>query len=104
MGRPLGPLAQVEEPGAVSEYRVAFKLVNAANYGVPQKRMRVFFVGFRADEDKPWTPPDETHSADALLLSQWAPGDIGSGTSGHAPPAAPARGRRDQMPPTSPSP
>lgn len=63
------------KPGAVSEYRVTFKLVNAANYGVPQKRMRVFFVGFRADEDKLWTPPDETHSADALLLSQWASGE-----------------------------
>jgi hypothetical protein len=34
--------------------------------------MRVFFVGFRADEDKVWVPPAETHSADALLLSQWA--------------------------------
>ena len=63
------------KPGAVSEYRVTFKLVNAANYGVPQKRMRVFFVGFRADEDKLWTPPAETHSADALLLSQWASGE-----------------------------
>lgn len=63
------------KPGAVSEYRVTFKLVNAANYGVPQKRMRVFFVGFRADEDKLWTPPAETHSGDALLLSQWASGE-----------------------------
>lgn len=26
--------------------------------------MRVFFVGFRADEDKLWTPPAKTHSAD----------------------------------------
>lgn len=60
------------KPGATSEYRVTFKLVNAANYGVPQKRMRVFFVGFRADQDTLWTPPAETHSSDALLLSQWA--------------------------------
>ena len=62
------------KPGAVSKYRLTFKLVNAANYGVPQKRMRVFFVGSRADEDKLWTPPAETHSADTLLLSQWASG------------------------------
>ena len=54
---------------------MTFKLVNAANYGVPQKRMRVFFVGFRADEDKVWVPPAETHSSDALLLSQWASGE-----------------------------
>jgi DNA (cytosine-5)-methyltransferase 1 len=60
------------KPAAISEYRVTFKLVNAANYGVPQKRMRVFFVGFRADQDTLWTPPAETHSSDALLLSQWA--------------------------------
>ena len=60
------------KPDATSEYRVTFKLVNAANYGVPQKRMRVFFVGFRADQDTLWTPPAETHSSDALLLSQWA--------------------------------
>lgn len=31
-----------QKPGTVSEYRMTFKLVNAANYGVPQKRMRVF--------------------------------------------------------------
>jgi DNA (cytosine-5)-methyltransferase 1 len=61
--------------GVQSEYRVSFKLVNASNYGVPQKRMRVFFVGFRADQDKVWIPPAETHSSDALLLSQWASGE-----------------------------
>lgn len=59
------------KPGITSEYNVTFKLVNAANYGVPQKRMRVFFVGIRADEGKVWEPPAETHSSDALLLSQW---------------------------------
>lgn len=60
-----------QKSGTVSEYRVTFKLVNAANYGVPQKRMRVFLVGFRADEDKVWHAPAETHSSDALLRSQW---------------------------------
>ena len=30
-------------------YTVFFKVLNAANYGVPQKRKRVFIVGFRAD-------------------------------------------------------
>ena len=44
--------------------------MDAAKYSVPQKRMRGFFVGLRADEDKLWT-----HSADALLLSQWASGE-----------------------------
>jgi DNA (cytosine-5)-methyltransferase 1 len=31
------------------EYHVVFRLLNAADYGVPQKRERVFIVGFRAD-------------------------------------------------------
>lgn len=86
------------KPGAVSEYRVTFKLVTAANYGVPQKRMRVFFVGFRADDDKLWTPPAETHSADALLLSQWASGGIlGAAQGGHAPPAARPEGVKRKL-------
>ena len=32
-------------------YHVKFKLLNAADFGVPQKRERVFIVGFRDDED-----------------------------------------------------
>lgn len=58
--------------GGESEYHVIDRLVNAANYGVPQKRDRVFLVGFRADVHRPWAFPDETHSLDALLLDQWA--------------------------------
>ncbi|OAD23256.1 C-5 cytosine-specific DNA methylase, partial [Candidatus Thiomargarita nelsonii] len=33
------------------KYNVVFKLLNAADYGVPQKRERVFIVGFRSDID-----------------------------------------------------
>jgi len=73
-GDHLARLRKLKKKGTASEYRVTFKLVNAANYGVPQKRMRVFFVGFRADQDVSWQFPAETHSSDALLLSQWASG------------------------------
>lgn len=51
-------------------YRVVTKVVNAANYGVPQRRERVFFVGFRDDLGIRWTFPKETHSLDALLWDQ----------------------------------
>jgi DNA (cytosine-5)-methyltransferase 1 len=57
------------------EYNVVPRLVNAANYGVPQKRERVFFVGFRSDLGVKWTFPDETHSQDALLIDQWVTGE-----------------------------
>jgi DNA (cytosine-5)-methyltransferase 1 len=60
---------------ARSEYNVVFRLLNAANYGVPQRRERVFLVGFRADLDVKWSFPDETHSEDALLHSKWIAGD-----------------------------
>lgn len=56
-------------------YRLVVTLVNAANYGVPQKRERVFIVGFRSDIDAQWSFPAETHSLDALLYDQWVVGD-----------------------------
>jgi DNA (cytosine-5)-methyltransferase 1 len=46
------------------------KVLNAANFGVPQKRERVFFVGFRADTGIQWSWPSETHSRGALLRDQ----------------------------------
>lgn len=51
-------------------YRVVAQILNAANYGVPQKRERVFFVGFREDLGVRWSFPTPTHTEDALLLQQ----------------------------------
>lgn len=51
-------------------YDIAFKLVNAADYGVPQIRRRVLLVGFRKDLDISWTFPQATHSAGALHRAQ----------------------------------
>ena len=56
-------------------YRVVTRVLNAADYGVPQRRERVFFVGFRDDLDIEWSFPLETHSADGLLWSQRREGD-----------------------------
>jgi len=56
-------------------YRVVFRLLNAAGYGVPQKRERVVIVGFRQDLELEWSFPKETHSLDALLWDQWVTGD-----------------------------
>lgn len=51
-------------------YRVVYRVLNAANYGVPQKRERVVFVGFRSDLGIEWSFPEETHSREALLWDQ----------------------------------
>lgn len=47
-------------------YEVTFRLVNAADYGVPQKRERVIIVGIRKDLDVAWQFPQPTNSEDAL--------------------------------------
>jgi len=56
-------------------YRVVRELFNAADFGAPQKRERVFFVGFREDQDAHFSFPDQTHSYDALLREQWITGE-----------------------------
>lgn len=56
-------------------YNVVFRLVNAADYGVPQKRERVIIVGIRNDLKLAWSFPDETHSEDALLWAKYVTGD-----------------------------
>lgn len=51
-------------------YRLVVQLLNAADYGVPQKRERVLFVGFRSDLESSWNFPAPTHSREALLWDQ----------------------------------
>jgi DNA (cytosine-5)-methyltransferase 1 len=55
-------------------YRVLYRLLNAAEYGVPQFRHRVFVVGFRSDLGTEWSFPEPTHSMDRLLWDQWVSG------------------------------
>lgn len=55
-------------------YSVQAKLFNVADYGVPQKRERVIFVGVRNDVEFAYQFPAPTHSknGDALLgLRRW---------------------------------
>ena len=58
-----------------TEYNVVFRLLNAANYGVPQRRERVFLVGFRSDLGVEWSFPEGDYSESALLRSQWITGE-----------------------------
>lgn len=72
-------LQEEKTPGLLHEgglaYNVVPTLVNAADHGVPQKRERVFIVGFRSDLAVEWSFPRPTHSFDALLHSQWISGE-----------------------------
>lgn len=62
--------------GRHPEYKVfSPRVLNAADYGVPQKRERIFFVGFRADVNAPWRFPEPTHSEESLLIAKWITGE-----------------------------
>ena len=58
-----------------TEYNVVFRLLNAADFGVPQRRERVFIVGFRSDLGVQWSFPEGDHSEDTLLHSKWVTGE-----------------------------
>jgi DNA (cytosine-5)-methyltransferase 1 len=55
-------------------YKVSHTLFNAADYGVPQRRERVFIVALRADLEVQWIAPRTTHSEEALLYAKWIDG------------------------------
>jgi len=63
-GRCLGP-----------HYDVVCRVINAADYGIPQRRERVFIVGFRHDLNVSWSFPEATHSLEELLYQQWVSGE-----------------------------
>lgn len=46
-------------------YEVVPTVVDAADYGVPQHRHRVFIVGFRSDVEASWAFPAKTHAKTA---------------------------------------
>ena len=70
---------QVSSRGKGSSYEglhcnVVPQLINAANYGIPQRRERVFLVAFRDDLGVEWSFPEATHSQEALWADQWLDG------------------------------
>lgn len=54
-----------------ASYQVTIHLADAADFGVPQRRHRVFFVGFRDDLNARWCFPSPTHSSEELLRAKW---------------------------------
>jgi DNA (cytosine-5)-methyltransferase 1 len=58
-----------------TKYNVQFKLINAADYGVPQNRDRVIIIGIRSDLECEWSFPSATHSADRLFWDMYITGE-----------------------------
>jgi DNA (cytosine-5)-methyltransferase 1 len=57
------------------DYTVKYKLLNAADYGIPQKRQRLFIVGVRNDLNVNFEFPTETHLENPIKKnkSKWIP-------------------------------
>lgn len=64
---------RVREAFEDAGYTLAYRLVNAANYGVPQKRERMIMVGFRKDLGLTFEFPDETTANEWVPLSVAVP-------------------------------
>lgn len=69
--RRLEKLLNEDDYDPTQRYDVTFRLVNAADYGIPQVRWRVFVIGFRKDLDLgDWEIPKGEYSEAALLNDQ----------------------------------
>ncbi|KPQ10867.1 MAG: DNA (cytosine-5)-methyltransferase 1 [Saliniramus fredricksonii] len=51
-------------------YNVVTKVLNAANFGIPQKRERVIFVGFRDDINARWSCDDGPFTEESMVWDQ----------------------------------
>ena len=56
-------------------YNVVYECLNAADFGVPQRRERVLIVGIRADLGVEFSFPGGVHTQEALLHDQWVTGE-----------------------------
>lgn len=57
------------------EYKVSYEIVDCSDYGVPQKRERVFIIGIRKDLNNTFVFPEKTHLIKKVTISD-AIGDI----------------------------
>lgn len=71
-GQDFSPLKEEEKKGSAlrhllskfDNYNITYDIINSAEYGVCQKRERVFFIGIRKDLNKTFIFPEKTHSRD----------------------------------------
>ncbi|MCB1225319.1 MAG: DNA cytosine methyltransferase [Verrucomicrobiales bacterium] len=84
-------------------YQVSIHLADAADYGVPQRRHRVFFVGFRSDLDAKWFFPAPVSSSEELLRQKYVTGSYWRehGLSGLEVPPANLRAKVSRVAPDS---
>ena len=82
-------LKRLREHEPEGTYRVVVVKVNAANYGAPQKRHRVLFMGVHKIVAPFLQEPMPTHSRERLLWDQFVTGDYWRRHGIHRPPSWP---------------
>lgn len=98
-GHPGGAFAEVSAAIAAEGYALTWRVVNAADYGVPQMRERVIILGRRGKTAPSF--PEPTHAdperldLDSVGIEPWATVED---AIGDLPPAAPAGSRERPMP------
>lgn len=68
-------LARLERAKSEALYNVQVVEVNAADYGAPQKRKRVLFIGTHRDLAAVPSFPTPTHSQERLVYEKWVSGE-----------------------------
>lgn len=66
-------------------YHVAHQRVNAADYGIPQLRKRVFFYGWRVEDPLPFSFPVPTTDSSDYMTVMEAIGDLPDPPEDHSP-------------------
>lgn len=72
----MNDLAKITHEGKTIHYNVSHHLLNAADYGVPQTRRRLFIVGIRQDLESSFTPPKAVVSEENWVTSKEAIDDL----------------------------
>lgn len=70
-GQPGSALAHVRGLLLKAGFQTAVSLVNAADYGVPQRRVRLFMIGFRSGDAPPFPPPTHAKTPDLQGQKPW---------------------------------
>ncbi len=95
-GEPRGAWPVILERLAGAGYRIAWQLIDAASFGVPQHRERVVVVGLRGRRGLPFQFPASTHGSDSAQPDLKAYGDVKDAISDL--PAAAAPGEEPGIP------
>jgi DNA (cytosine-5)-methyltransferase 1 len=67
-GRPGSALGHIRQALLQAGFQTTVTLLNAADYGVPQRRVRLFMIGFRAGDPPPFPTPTHSREPDASTL------------------------------------